>query len=585
MAQPQAELAEPAEPAPDAFPAHFSLADMFRMVFKDFAKEYPALVAIFLLIVVSASIVNTVYLPRSQGKFVDGLKNATPSTVPWLLLGIYLVYYVLERSLQLGMMYVNQNMMPRFTHFVRLKFFRSTIAEFERNALGMDEAELVTNLNGIPWALYNLFYYLVSVLALQLLIVLGGTAYLAYVDWRIGLLAVATAVGMGAMFYRGLHRCLPLSYQNYAVEKDVQRLVLDKADNLEVILQSNREEAEMHEYSAMEDRRVQSYLDNFYCFFRSKLVMTYVTVLLVVGILVLLLYKWKRDFHSPQPTTIGTIVALISVVTLLGRAYDRIRESLGGINSALGILYHEGKRLTAVTEDAPELVPLLHENGKPALHVEDLTFTHDGSDRPLLQQLQLRIPARRATCLVGPSGAGKSTLFRIMTGSHPTYTGTVRLFGTDIRQLDLHQLRAHFQLVPQNPKLFARTVAYNILYGNEHATLAQAEQLVADLQLESMFATLAEGLQTHVGAEGKLVSGGQRQAIMLLRALLSLAPVILMDEPTSNLDPAAKQLLMTAVQRAGTTRTILIITHDLSLGQYCHTVPFGHNNNPPAAAA
>ena len=57
--------------------------------------------------------------------------------MPWLLLGIYLVYYVLERSLQLGMMYVNQNMMPRFTHFVRLKFFRSTIAEFERNALGL----------------------------------------------------------------------------------------------------------------------------------------------------------------------------------------------------------------------------------------------------------------------------------------------------------------------------------------------------------------------------------------------------------------------------------------------------------------
>ena len=552
----------------------FSLSDMFRMVFKDFAKEYPVLVVGFLVIVVVTSIINTVFLPRSQGHFIDGLKNATPSTVPWMLAGVYLVYYVLERSLQLGMMYVNQHMMPRFTHFVRLKFFRNTIREFERNSMGMDEAELVTNLNSIPWALYNLFYYLVSVLTLQMLIALGGTAYLTYVDWRIGLLSVSVMGSMGLLFYRGLHRCLPHAYENYAIEKDVQRLVLDKADNLEVILQSNLEEAEMKEYDAIEQRRVSSYLDNFHCFFRSKLVMTYITVLLVVGILVLLLYKWKRDFDTPTPTTIGEIVALISVITLLGRAYDRIRESLGGINTALGILFHEGKRLTNIGEDIPELVPLLNENDQPALTVEDLTFTHEGATRPLLQHYGLQIPSHQATCLVGPSGSGKSTLFRLVTGSHPTYTGTVRLFGTDIRTLDLHQLRAHFQIVPQNPKLFSRTVAYNILYGNSHATLQQAEQLVTDLQLEGMFSTLSEGMQTHVGAEGKLVSGGQRQTIMLLRALLSLAPVILMDEPTSNLDPEAKQLLMGAVKRAGTSRTILIITHDTTLGSYCSTAPF-----------
>ncbi len=552
----------------------FSLSDMFRMVFKDFAKEYPHLVIGFLVIVVVTSIINTVFLPRSQGRFIDGLKNATPSTVPWMLAGMYLVYYVVERSLQLGMMYVNNHMMPRFTHFVRLKFFRNTIREFERDSMALDEAELVTNLNSIPWALYNLFYYLVSVLALQMLIAIGGTAYLGYTDWRIGLLALSIMGAMGLLFYRGLHRCLPLSYENYAVEKDVQRLVLDKADNLEVILQSNSEEAEMSEYGTMEQKRVQSYLDNFFCFFHSKLIMTYITVLLVVGILVLLLYKWKRDFHTPTPTTIGEVVALISVITLLGRAYDRIRESLGGINSALGILYHEGERLTKIDNVVPELVPLLSENGQPALVVEDLTFTHEGASRPLLQQFGLQIPARRATCLVGPSGSGKSTLFRIVTGSHPTYSGTVRLFGTDIRQLDLHQLRAHFQLVPQNPKLFSRTVAYNVLYGNSHATLAQAEQLVADLQLTGMFSTLSDGLQTQVGAEGKLVSGGQRQAIMLLRALLSLAPVILMDEPTSNLDAHAKGLLMGAVQRAGTSRTILIITHDTTLGEYCSSAPF-----------
>ena len=101
-------------------------------------------------------------------------------------------------------------------------------------------------------------------------------------------------------------------------------------------------------------------------------------------------------------------------------------------------------------------------------------------------------------------------------------------------------------------------------------TEEQVDQLVQDLELPAIFRNLQEGLHTQVGAEGKFLSGGQRQATMLLRALFSVAPIILLDEPTSNLDPASKKILMKAIRRAGEGRTILIITHDESLGKYCN---------------
>ena len=551
----------------------FSLTDLTKLVFREFTTEYPSLVIGYVVLIVLVAIVNTVLIPRFQGKFIDALKNATGASIPWLALGLYLLFYAIERTLQLSMMYVNQNMMPRFTHFIRMKFFRNTLKAFERNAQLMEQSELITNLAAIPWALYNLFYYLVSVLLLQSVIILGGTLYLTYIDWRVGIVSFLCMGVLGWLFTQGLHRCMNTSYNNYAMEKHVQRHVMDKADNLEVILQQNLQEYETKEYSDIENKRVSVHLTNFKCFFRYKVVMTYVTILLVVSVLIIVLQKWKGAHGQQEGSimTVGQVVALMSVVTLLGRAYDRIRESMGGINTSLGTLYHEGERLVRKIEEKPSSTHIAHWPGKNAMMVNNLHFAHEGADHALFNNLNMTVPNNQATCIMGPSGSGKSTLFRLITGSHPTYEGQIQVFGKDIRDMDLHQLRSHFMTVPQNPKLFDNTVEYNIMYGNSHATRNQMLQLLDDLHLGPIFDNLPQGLQSQVGAEGKFLSGGQRQATMLLRALLSLAPIILLDEPTSNLDPDSKKVLMSAIRRAGIGRTILIITHDETLGEYCKT--------------
>ena len=551
----------------------FSFKSMFNNILGSFIRECPGLVAAFLTLIVLISLVNTWLLPTAQGKFIDKLKNATPATVPWITLSIFLVLYLIERSLQLGMMYINQHMMPRFIRMVRMKFFRSTIFEYQRQAQNLEESELLTNLAAVPWAINTTFHYTIYVLALQSIIALGCTAYFASVDWRLGVAGLVAGVLMVGIFLSGSRQCLPSSYRTHAADKELYRTVLDKSANLDVIMQERLEEFELSQIQEVEDRKIRIHIANFHCYFTPKIAMTYVTILLIAAILVILLFKWKRQHGTAKPVTVGKVVALISVATLLGRCYDRIRESIGPLNSALGTLFHEGYRLTSGLTEKQAVVPhtIMPWSGKDAIDISELTFAHKGAEGPLFNRLALRVPNGTTTCIVGPSGAGKTTLFRMLTGLHREYEGSIRIFGTEIRDIDdVHRLRAHFQLVPQNPKLFDNTVLYNITYGRPHVTEAQVDQLVEDLELPAIFRNLPNGLHTPVGAEGKFLSGGQRQATMLLRALFSVAPIILLDEPTSNLDTESKTILMKAIQRAGEGRTILIITHDESLGQYCH---------------
>ena len=172
----------------------FSYKKMFSNILGSFIKECPGLVAAFLTLILLISLVNTWLLP-SVGKFIDKLKNATLAT-SLIALGIFLVLYLIERSLQLGMMYVNQHMMPRFIRMVRMKFFRSTIFEYQRQAQNL-EVELLTNLAAVPWAINTTFHYTIYALAQQSII---WCRPIGLLDWRLGVAGLVAAGFMAAIF-------------------------------------------------------------------------------------------------------------------------------------------------------------------------------------------------------------------------------------------------------------------------------------------------------------------------------------------------------------------------------------------------
>ena len=182
-------------------------------------------------------------------------------------------------------------------------------------------------------------------------------------------------------------------------------------------------------------------------------------------------------------------------------------------------------------------------------------------ESPALSSFDLRLEPGRRIALVGPSGAGKTTVTNLLLRFLDPEEGRVTLAGHDIRDLRQNDVRRTFALAGQNAYVFNSTIRANLSLARPGATDAELEDALHRASLGDWVASLPDGLETRVGEEGTELSGGQRQRLTVARALLSEAPVLVLDEPTAHLDPETAEVLVRDVLAAAGDRSILLITH------------------------
>lgn len=181
---------------------------------------------------------------------------------------------------------------------------------------------------------------------------------------------------------------------------------------------------------------------------------------------------------------------------------------------------------------------------------------------PVLRGLTLIVPAGETVAVVGPSGSGKSTLAALVLRMLDPRDGSVRLDGVDLRDVDLRELRSRIALVQQEAVMFTGTIEENIRQGRPDASERQLLQAAEMARVTEFAHRLPEGLQTMVSERGSSLSGGQRQRISLARAFLKDAPVLVLDEPTTGLDPENVVLVNEAIAELAEGRTCILVTHD-----------------------
>jgi ATP-binding cassette subfamily C protein CydC len=199
----------------------------------------------------------------------------------------------------------------------------------------------------------------------------------------------------------------------------------------------------------------------------------------------------------------------------------------------------------------------------PALAFEDVSFAYAPHEKPALAEVSFTVPVGSRIAVVGPSGAGKTTLAQLAVRFADPISGTIRLAGTDIRRYTLADVHAHIGVVTQDAYLFNDTLRRNLLLGRPDATDAELRHALAAAQLSDMLARLPNGLDTYIGEQGQRLSGGERQRLAVARVLLHDAPLLILDEPTANLDPTTERTLLRAIETAMHGRTTLLITHRL----------------------
>jgi len=267
-------------------------------------------------------------------------------------------------------------------------------------------------------------------------------------------------------------------------------------------------------------------------------------------------------FAAQNGVTLGQITAMAVALYMsydpvkkLGAMHTTIQRGRASIDRLEYILRQE-----EIVRDPENPLPLPDVRG--AVSFKNVSFAYD--EAPVLEEVNLEIPAGQTLAIVGPSGAGKSTFINLIPRFYDPVEGSILLDGTPVDKLRLGDLRKQIAIVSQEPVLFNATVRENILIGNPGATDAQIQAAARDAQAADFIEAMEEGYGTMLGERGTRLSGGQRQRIAIARAFLKDAPVLILDEATSALDSQSEDLVQRALEKLVKGRTVFLIAHRFS---------------------
>lgn len=289
-------------------------------------------------------------------------------------------------------------------------------------------------------------------------------------------------------------------------------------------------------------------------------IIEFLGALTIVGLL-----TYARTQIKAGQMTSGEFTTFVMALLLL---YEPVKR-LTGIHNIFQQAIGASERVFGYLDRKPRVVEkpgaIELKGFQEAIEFDSVSFRYPNAPNGFaIRGLTLRIARGEVVALVGPSGAGKSTLAALLPRFYDVEGGAVRIDGHDVRDVTLASLRRLIAIVAQDTFLFNDTVANNIRYGRPGAAQAEIEQAARNALAEDFILALPEGYQTVIGERGTKLSGGQRQRISIARALLSNAPILVLDEATSQLDTESEALVQKALANLMEGRTVLVIAHRLS---------------------
>jgi ABC-type multidrug transport system fused ATPase/permease subunit len=261
--------------------------------------------------------------------------------------------------------------------------------------------------------------------------------------------------------------------------------------------------------------------------------------------------------------SLGAFVAFYTYVAMLAGPMRSLGMALGMAQRAVA----SGNRMFEILDREPAIqsppgAPPLPAGGG-AVELRDVTLRYNGGS-PSLTDVDLSVEAGKTVALVGPSGSGKTSLVGLIARLYDPSEGAVLVDGADVRGVDLDALRSQIAFVGDDSFLFTASVAENIAYAQQEATLEEIEAAARRAQADSFIRELPDGYETRVGERGLTLSGGQRQRVAIARALLADPRILILDDATSSVDATTEAAIKDGLQEAMAGRTTFIIAHRLS---------------------
>jgi len=434
------------------------------------------------------------------------------------------------------------------------RIIHQSMSFFHRHSTGKLMSTLINDIEKIQLAVSEVLadFLRQSFTLLALLFVVFA------LDWRLALISVSLLPLVMVPASRLGRRIRHSSRSSQANLAEISQLVQETISGNRVVKAFRMERWELNRFRAAAQRLLQVNLR----FVRARAITSPLMEILGAFTLVFLLL-YARDRILDQALTTGMFVSFLYA---LFKLYEPVKR-LSGINNSFQQAIGASAKVFEILELQEEVAERKGASALPpfsrSIAFENVWFGYDERE-PFLQNLSLEVKAGEVVAIVGPSGAGKSTLANLIPRFFDVTRGRVQIDGWDVRDVTLDSLRSQISMVTQETILFNDTVRNNICYGRPNVSEEDLDQVVQAAIAFDFIQQLPQGYDTVISDRGMRLSGGQRQRLAIARALLKNAPILILDEATSELDTESEQLVQKALANLMTGRTVIVIAHRLS---------------------
>ncbi|MFL6029231.1 MAG: ABC transporter ATP-binding protein [Gaiellaceae bacterium] len=497
------------------------------------------------LIWVTGDVIDEALIPRDTGKLW---------TFVWAIvaLGVIRAILMAGRRLISGRQALAVEMDLRqglYSHLVRLSF-----GFYDRHQTGQLMSRATVDLQGVRFFLgYGLIFFFQNILT-----VVSVTVVLLIFEWKLALIALAITPILIVLAYRYSHVSHPTLREVQQKLADVATVAEENIVGVHVVKSFAQETAEREKFDA-----------------RSESVFKQTIKANRQRALYVPLISWIPLLAQGAVLLVGA--RMVTNGSLTVGDFVRFNLYLGMLVMplrSLGMWIGQAQRATAAGErifeimdapeeiaDKPDAIELPPGGGE--LRFEDVDFEYM-EDRPVLEDIDLDVPAGRTVALIGHTGSGKTTLTSLVPRFYDASAGRVLVDGLDVRDVELQSLRREIGVISQDPFLFSASVRENIMFGAPDLTDEEVERVARLAQAHEFVERLPDGYDTIIGERGITLSGGQRQRLAIARAIAVDPRILILDDATASVDASTEARIRLGLREAMRGRTTLIIAHRLS---------------------